>query len=51
VDKILKGGKPADLPIQQATRFQLLLNVKTAKALTFTVPPEVLSRVDRLIGG
>jgi putative tryptophan/tyrosine transport system substrate-binding protein len=50
VDKILKGGKPSDLPIQQATRFQLLLNVKTAKALAFTVPLEVLSRVDRLIG-
>ena len=51
VDKILKGGKPADLPIQQATRFELLLNVKTAKALAVAVPPDRMSRVDRLIDG
>jgi putative ABC transport system substrate-binding protein len=51
VDKIFKGAKPADLPIQQATRFELLLNVKTAKTLGFTAPPEVLARVDRTIGG
>jgi putative ABC transport system substrate-binding protein len=51
VDKIFKGTKPADLPIQQATRFELLLNMGTAKALAFAVPPEVLTRVDRVIGG
>jgi putative ABC transport system substrate-binding protein len=51
VDKIFKGAKPADLPIQQATRFELLLNTSTAKALAFTVPPEVLTRVDRAISG
>jgi ABC-type uncharacterized transport system substrate-binding protein len=49
VDKILKGEKPADLPIQQATRFELLLNVRTAKAMGFTVTPEVLRRVNRVI--
>ena len=51
VDRILKGAKPADLPIQQATRFELLLNARAAKTLGFKAPPEVMSRVDRVIDG